>query len=149
MLAPLRMTDRKEWVSGRKSGVDCPSKRKQVLRFAQDDNPKKSGCQSSKNGNAMIAGGFRSKSKAAGEGARATQVFVPHRCPSHTGPDPHGLRPTHAHKDTGPSPGIASGPGLRFHQLVTDLVRRGGDVGGARRGGGHWANGGCVCTVTR
>ncbi len=95
MLAPLRMTDRKEWVSGRRSGVECPSKRKQVLRFAQDDNPKKSGCQSSKNGNAMIAGGFRSKSKAAGEGARATQ----HRCPSHT-----GVRPTQAQTHTGPDP---------------------------------------------
>ena len=60
-----------------------------------------------------------------------------------------GVRPHGAHKDTGPGPGIASGPGLRFHQLVTDSVRRGGDVGGARRGGGHWANRGCVCTVTR
>src|SRR5713101_7991149 len=104
------MTDRKEWVSGRRSGVDCPSKRKQVLRFAQDDNPKKSGCQSAKNGNAMIAGVFRSKSKAAGEGARATQ----HRCPSHTGVRPTQAQthtapdPTHAHKDTEPVPACAS-----------------------------------------
>src|SRR6266849_1971893 len=89
------------------------------------------------------------KSRGRGRPRHTTQVSVPHRCPSHTSPDPHRPRPTPAQKDTGPSPGIASGPGLRFHQLVSRLVCRAGDVGGARRGGGHWANRGCVCTVQR
>src|SRR5712692_1092293 len=94
MLAPLRMTDRKEWVSGRKSGVDCPSKRKQILRFAQDDNPKKSGCQSSRKWKCNDRRWLQVKVKSRGRGrprhtgVRPTQVSVPHK-PRPTQPQTH------------------------------------------------------------